>query len=193
MKLRRTRLPGVVVIEPAVHGDARGWFYESWNKARYAEHGLAFDVAQSNLSRSARGVLRGLHYQWPNPQGKLVSVLEGEVFDVAVDIRRGSPTYGQWEAAVLSAENRRQMWIPEGYAHGFVVTSEHATFSYLCTSVYDRAADAGVRWDDARIGINWPVAEPELSAKDAALPFLHEVAQDRLPHYPGSSLRSAPE
>ena len=183
MKLRRTRLPGVVVIEPAVHGDARGWFFESWNKARYAEHGMAFEVAQSNLSRSARGVLRGLHYQWPNPQGKLVSVLEGEVYDVAVDIRRGSPTYGQWEAAVLSADNRRQMWIPEGYAHGFVVTSEYATFAYLCTTVYDRAADAGIRWNDARLAINWPIAEPELSAKDAALPFLDDVAQDRLPAY----------
>ena len=183
MKLRKTRLPDVVVIEPAVHGDARGWFFESWNKARYAEHGMVFEVAQSNLSRSGRGVLRGLHYQWPNPQGKLVSVLEGEVYDVAVDIRRGSPTYGQWEAAVLSAENRRQMWIPEGYAHGFVVTSEFATFSYLCTAVYDRAADAGIRWNDARLAINWPIAEPELSAKDAALPFLDDVAPERLPAY----------
>lgn len=181
MKVRKTQLPGVVVIEPAVHGDARGFFYEAWNKARFAEHGLGFEVAQSNVSRSARGVLRGLHYQWPNPQGKLVWVLEGEVFDVAVDIRRGSPTFGQWEAAILTGENRKQLWIPEGFAHGFMVTSETATFSYLCTAVYDRAADAGIRWNDARIAVNWPIGEPELSARDAALPFLSDVAPERLP------------
>lgn len=117
-------------------------FYESWNRQRFAEAGLDFEVVQHNVSISARGVLRGLHYQWPNPQGKLVSVLEGEVYDVAVDIRRGSPHFGRWAAVVLNAENRRHFWIPPGFAHGFAVTSERAVFSYLCTAHYDRAADA---------------------------------------------------
>lgn len=181
MKVHKTRLPGVLVIEPAVHGDARGYFFEEWNKARFALHGMDFEVAQSNVSRSAYGVLRGLHYQWPNPQGKLVSVTEGEVYDVAVDIRRGSPTFGRWESAVLNAENRKQMWIPEGFAHGFVVMSEAATFRYLCTATYDREADAGIRWDDAQIAVDWPIREPSLSAKDTALPLLADVAPERLP------------
>ena len=133
--------------------------------------------------RSARGVLRGLHYQWPNPQGKLVSVLEGEVYDVAVDIRRGSPHFGRWTAAVLSAQNKRHFWIPEGFAHGFCVLSEHATFTYQCTALYDRDADAAVRWNDARIGIDWPVSEPLLSDKDQAAPFLDDVAPDKMPAY----------
>ena len=127
--------------------------------------------------------MRGLHYQWPNPQGKLVSVLEGEVYDVVVDIRRGSPHFGKWTAVLLSAENHRQIWIPEGFAHGFAVLSERALFSYLCTTVYDKAADAGVRWNDAAIGVDWPVSDPILSAKDAVAPFLDEVASDRLPVY----------
>lgn len=183
MKVTHLAIPGLAVIEPQVFGDARGFFYEAWNQARYAEHGIVFDVVQSNLSRSARGVLRGLHYQWPNPQGKLVSVLEGEVWDVAVDIRRGSPTYGRWEAVVLNADNKRQFWIPEGFAHGFVATSEHATFAYLCTAPYDKAADAVLRWDDAALAIDWPVTTPSLSDKDARAPFLAEVAPERLPVY----------
>jgi len=128
-------------------------------------------------------VLRGLHYQLPNPQGKLVSVLEGEVFDVAVDIRRGSPTFGKWAAVVLSADNQRQFWIPPGFAHGFAVTSEHALFHYFCSAPYDAAADKGIRWDDPAVAIDWPVAAPELSAKDRAAPLLGEVAQERLPVY----------
>lgn len=183
MKVLDTTLPGVKLIEPDVFGDARGFFFEGWNQARYAAHGLDFNVVQTNLSRSARGVLRGLHYQWPNPQGKLVSVLEGEVYDVAVDIRRGSPTFGQWTAAVLSAENRRQMWVPEGFAHGFVVTSEHALFHYLVTTPYDRACDANLRWNDAALAINWPIAEPSLSDKDAKAPFLADIPEARLPVY----------
>ena len=184
MKLIETGLPGCVVIEPAVFGDERGFFYEGWNAARFAEHGLPTQFVQHNVSRSQRGVLRGLHYQWPhNVQGKLVSVLEGEVYDVAVDIRRGSPTFGQWAAVMLSAGNKRQVWIPEGFAHGFAVVSERAVFSYLCTAVYDKAADAGVRWDDPAIGIDWPVAEPQLSAKDAVAPLLADVAPERLPTY----------
>jgi dTDP-4-dehydrorhamnose 3,5-epimerase len=183
MKVTRTRIPGVLVVEPQVFGDDRGFFYETWNQARYAEHGIGAAFVQSNVSRSARGVLRGLHYQWPNPQGKLVWVGEGEVWDVAVDIRRGSPTYGQWEACVLSAENRRQFWVPEGFAHGFVVLSEFATFSYLCTAPYDRAADAGVRWDDPELAVNWPVGAPTLSDKDARAPLLAEIAAERLPSF----------
>lgn len=184
MKVVETDLPGCVVIEPQVFGDERGWFFESWNRERYAANGLDMQFVQGNVSRSARGVLRGLHYQWPTPQGKLVSVLEGEVWDVAVDIRRGSPTFGRWTAAVLSAENKRQFWIPEGFAHGFVTLSEQALFTYLCTAPYDREADAGIRWDDADLAIDWPVSEPALSPKDASSPFLADVPGDRLPDYP---------
>lgn len=181
MKLIETALPGCLVIEPVVHGDERGFFFESWNAERYAAHGLDMRFVQSNVSSSSRGVLRGLHYQWPRPQGKLVSVLEGEVYDVAVDIRRGSPHFGRWAAVILSGENRRQFWIPEGFAHGFAVLSERAVFSYLCTDVYVREADASVRWDDASIGVDWPLDAPILSAKDTLAPFLDEVAPDRLP------------
>jgi dTDP-4-dehydrorhamnose 3,5-epimerase len=178
-----TALPGVYVIEPVVHGDARGWFFESFHARKYAELGIDTQLLQTNVSRSARGVVRGLHYQWPNPQGKLVSVLEGEVYDVAVDIRRGSPTFGRWEAAMLTAGNHRQLWIPEGFAHGFCVVSEAATFMYQCTALYDPAADSGVRWNDAAIGIDWPVAGPLLSEKDKASPFLADVPADKLPAY----------
>lgn len=183
MKVVETNLPGCVIIEPAVFGDDRGFFFETWNADRYGQLGLPDKFVQSNVSSSARGVLRGLHYQWPNPQGKLVSVLEGEVYDVAVDIRRGSPAFGRWAAVILSAENKRQFWIPEGFAHGFAVLSERAIFSYLCTAQYDKAADAGVRWNDAAIGIDWPIDSPLLSEKDAKAPFLADVAEDRLPIY----------
>ena len=176
-------IEGLCVIEPAVHGDARGYFMETYNEKDMKEAGIDVHFVQDNQSMSTKGVLRGLHYQWPNPQGKLVSVLEGEVYDVAVDIRRGSPTFGQWAAVMLSAENKRQFWIPEGFAHGFAVVSERAVFSYLCTAVYDKAADAGVRWDDPAIGIDWPVTEPQLSAKDAVAPLLADVAPERLPTY----------
>lgn len=183
MKVIETRLPGCKVIEPAVFGDARGFFFESWNAGRFAEQGLPATFVQSNISSSARGVLRGLHYQWPRPQGKLVTVLQGEVYDVAVDIRRGSPTFGQWEALILSAENRRQFWIPEGFAHGFAVLSETALFHYLCTDVYVKEADAALRWNDADIAVDWPVSAPTLSAKDERAPFLKDVDEDRLPVY----------
>jgi dTDP-4-dehydrorhamnose 3,5-epimerase len=183
LKVIETSLPGCVVIEPKAFGDERGFFFEAWNAQRYAEHGLLACFVQSNVSSSVRGVLRGLHYQWPNPQGKLVSVLEGEVYDVAVDIRRSSPTFGHWTAVILSAENKRQFWIPEGFAHGFAVLSERAIFSYLCTAQYDKASDAGVRWDDAAIGIDWPIDSPLLSEKDGKAPFLADVPEDRLPIY----------
>jgi dTDP-4-dehydrorhamnose 3,5-epimerase len=183
MKIIETDLPGCLVLEPQVFGDDRGFFYESFNRDKLRAHGLELSFAQGNVSRSARGVLRGLHYQWPKPQGKFVSVTEGEVWDVAVDIRRGSPTFGRWTAVVLSAENRRHIWIPEGFAHGFCVLSEAATFTYLCTETYDRDADAGIRWNDATLAIDWPLSEPSLSEKDARAPFLDEIAQERLPVY----------
>lgn len=183
MRFIDTGLPGCLLVEPAVHGDSRGFFYESWNRASFAARGLAPVFVQHNVSSSGRGVLRGLHYQWPNPQGKYVGVLKGEVYDVAVDIRRGSPTFGRSTAVILSAANKRHLWIPEGFAHGFAVLSERALFSYLVTAPYDRAADAGIRWNDASLGIDWPVSEPLLSDKDAAAPLLADVAADRLPVY----------
>jgi dTDP-4-dehydrorhamnose 3,5-epimerase len=181
MKVIASDLPGCLVIEPHVFADERGFFYESFNHDKLAAHGLQPAFVQGNVSSSVRGVLRGLHYQWPKPQGKLVSVLEGEVWDIAVDIRRGSPTFGRWTAVVLSAENKRHFWIPEGFAHGFVTLSERALFTYLCTATYDRTADAGIRWDDPALAIDWPVSAPLLSDKDARAPLLGDVPEDRLP------------
>ena len=183
MKVVETALPGALILEPQVFGDARGFFYESYNEAKYRAAGIDVDFVQSNVSRSARGVLRGLHYQWPNPQGKLVSVLEGEVYDVAVDIRRGSPTFGQSVGVMLTADNHRHFWVPEGFAHGFCVLSEFATFTYQCTSLYDPKADAGIRWNDAALGIDWPLSEPMLSDKDGRTPLLEDVPPERLPVY----------
>ena len=183
MKVSATDLPGCLVVEPRVLGDERGHFFESFNHDRLAEHGLQPAFVQGNVSSSVRGVLRGLHYQWPGPQGKYVSVVEGEVWDVAVDIRRGSPTFGRWTAVVLSAENKRHLWIPEGFAHGFVTLSERAVFTYLCTATYDRDADAAIRWNDATLAIDWPVAAPLLSDRDARAPFLGAIAEERLPVY----------
>lgn len=185
MKVIETRLPGCVAIEPDVFGDARGFFYESYNDEKFRAAGLDLRFVQANVSRSAQGVLRGLHYQWPNPQGKLVSVVEGEVFDVAVDIRRGSPTFGQWAGVMLTAENHRHFWVPEGFAHGFVVLSAFATFAYQCTALYDAKADAGVRWNDAAIAIDWPVSAPLLSGKDEKAPLLADIATERLPAWNG--------
>lgn len=183
MNIIQTSLPGCVLIEPRVFEDARGFFYESFNRDALASHGLHPRFVQGNVSRSGAGVLRGLHYQWPKPQGKLVSVIVGEVWDVAVDIRSGSPHFGQWTAAVLSGENKRHLWIPEGFAHGFVVLSESAVFSYLCTETYDAQADAGIRWNDPALAIDWPVASPVVSEKDQRAPFLTNVAEARLPVY----------
>ena len=181
MKTIQTDLPGCLVLEPQVFGDDRGFFYESFNQDKLSAIGLAPGFVQGNVSSSVRGVLRGLHYQWPRPQGKLVSVLEGEVWDVAVDIRRDSPDFGRWTAVVLSAENKRHFWIPEGFAHGFVALSERALFTYLCTATYDRAADAAIRWDDPQLAIDWPVSAPLLSDKDAKAPVLADIAPARLP------------
>jgi len=181
MKVIESDLPGCLVLEPQVFADERGFFYESFNHDKLAAHGLQPNFVQGNVSSSTRGVLRGLHYQWPKPQGKLVSVLEGEVWDVAVDIRRGSPTFGRWTGVVLSGENKRHFWIPEGFAHGFLTLSERALFTYLCTATYDRTADAGIRWDDPALAIDWPASAPLLSDKDVRAPLLGDVPQDRLP------------
>jgi len=185
MKFIDTALPGCTIIEPAVFGDARGAFFENWNAAKFAAAGIHASFVQANVSTSTQGVLRGLHYQWPNPQGKLVQVLEGEVWDVAVDIRRGSPTFGRSTAVVLNPVNRRQLWIPEGFAHGFVVISERAVFSYLCTALYERECDASLRWNDEQLAIDWPVSEPSLSEKDAKAPFLADIPLARLPVFAG--------
>ena len=183
MNVIETDLPGVLILEPRVFGDDRGHFLETWNQDGYAAAGLPPTFVQDNLSYSKPGVLRGLHYQEPHPQGKLVWVVSGEVFDVAVDIRRGSPAFGQWVGVTLSAENARQLWVPEGFAHGFVVTGDHARFAYKCTDRYDRGAEGSIRWNDPTIGIEWPVAAPTLSEKDAAAPPLAEIDEARLPRY----------
>ncbi|HEY6911805.1 MAG TPA: dTDP-4-dehydrorhamnose 3,5-epimerase [Myxococcales bacterium] len=173
MKFIQTGLPGVILVEPDVHRDARGFFLETFHAARYREGGIAGDFVQDNHSRSQRGTLRGLHAQLRSPQGKLVRAVRGEIFDVAVDIRPGSPTFGQHVAARLSEENFHQLFVPEGFAHGFCVLSEVAEVEYKCTAFYDRADEFGIRWDSA--GIEWPLRDPLLSPKDAALPSLDEV------------------
>ena len=156
---------------------------ETWHQEKYAALGLPPRFVQDNLSRSAKGVLRGLHYQHPQAQGKLVYVLEGEVFDVAVDIRAGSPTFGRHVSASLSADNKRQMYVPPGFAHGFCVISDSALFAYKCTDFYNAKTDGGVRWDDPTLGIDWPVTKPSLSDKDRVAPLLKEVPSERLPPY----------
>lgn len=185
MKVEETALEGVLVIEPVVHGDGRGFFMESWQSGPYAEIGLPAQMVQSNFSRSARGVLRGLHYQYPQPQGKLVSVIEGAIFDVAVDIRFGSPGFGQWVGVELSEVNRRQLYIPEGFAHGFCVLGDNALVHYMCTSAFAPAHDAAVAWDDPDIGVEWPVEPDAVSAKDAAAPRLRDIPSASLPPYTG--------
>ena len=181
MKTIGTGIPDLLVIEPNVYGDARGFFMETWHASRYHAAGLPERFVQSNLSRSGPGVIRGLHYQYPEPQGKLVSVLEGRVFDVAVDIRSDSPTFRQWAGVELSAENHRQFYIPEGFAHGFCVLGESALLSYLCTAEYRSEYDAAVAWDDPDIGIRWPVRDGTLSAKDGEAPRLADIPLDALP------------
>jgi len=186
VKLIETALPGVVIIEPDVHGDARGFFLETFHEARYAAHGIPGPgrrFVQDNHSRSRKGVLRGLHFQVERPQGKLVSVATGAVFDVTVDVRAGSPSFGRWAGVELSEENHRQLWIPPGYAHGFCVLSDVADFQYKCTDFYDPQDEAGVLWSDADIGIDWPVDDVILSARDRLLPELSELSPDRLPRF----------
>lgn len=183
MKVVETKLPGVVIIEPKVFGDSRGFFQETWLRSRYEEIGIKETFVQDNLSFSTRSVLRGLHYQNPNVQGKLVSVVQGEVFDVAVDIRLGSPTFGQWSGVHLSGENHRQLWVPPGFAHGFCVLSDTAYFMYKCTDVYNPLAEGGILWNDPDIGIAWPLQEIILSDKDKVYPRLRELESGWLPIY----------
>jgi len=180
MRFLPTELPGVLLIEPDVHGDARGFFLETWHERKYAEAGIHGPFVQDNHSFSTRGTLRGLHAQHLHPQGKLVRAVEGEMFDVAVDIRRGSPTFSRWVGFVLSGENFRQLWIPPGFAHGFCVLSERVHVEYKCTDFYDAEDELVVAWNDPDIGIEWPIPAPALSAKDARAPRLAEIA-DRLP------------
>ncbi len=166
MRVIDTKLAGVKIIEPRVFGDARGFFLETFQADRYAEAGIASPFVQDNHSRSGQGVLRGLHFQKTKPQGKLVRVVRGEVYDVAVDIRLGSPTFGQWEGVVLSDNNKRQYGLPPGFAHGFVVLSDRADFEYKCTDYYDPGDEGCLLWNAPRVGIDWPIANPLLSAKD---------------------------
>ena len=167
MKVEKTKLDGVLVIKPETFEDTRGFFLESFNKDRYREAGINFDFVQDNHSHSTRGVLRGLHYQKTKPQGKLVRVVRGEVFDVAVDIRNGSKTFGQWEAIMLSEDNKTQFWVPPGFAHGFVVLSETADFEYKCTDYYDSSDENSLLWNDPDLDIDWPIKNPILSRKDS--------------------------
>ncbi|MGH6884595.1 MAG: dTDP-4-dehydrorhamnose 3,5-epimerase [Geminicoccales bacterium] len=176
MNVIETRLPGVLIIEPRVHGDERGFFLETFRQDRYAQEiGISLPFVQDNHSRSRHGALRGLHAQRRHPQGKLVRAARGEVFDVAVDIDPASPTFSQWVSTTLSDSNHRQMWIPPGYAHGFLVLSEAADFEYKCTDYYRQEDEIGVIWNDPDIGIKWPLDNPTVSAKDRTLPVLSEL------------------
>ena len=170
-----TDLTGVLLLEPKVFADARGFFLETYNAARFRDIGIEYAFVQDNHSRSSRGVLRGLHYQEPKPQGKLVRCTRGTLFDVAVDIRVGSPQFGRWFGAELSEENQRMLWIPPGFAHGFCPLTDVADLMYKCTELYDAASDRAIAWNDPQIGIRWPIADPILSAKDAAAPTLHDA------------------
>ena len=178
MKVIETKLQDCVIIEPKVFGDERGFFLETFQAARYAQvAGISLPFVQDNHSRSSKGVLRGLHFQKTKPQGKLVRVVRGEVYDVAVDIRAGSATYGQWEAVILSEENKKQFWVPPGFAHGFVVMSDTADFEYKCTDYYDPSDEGSLLWNDPDLRISWPVASPTLSEKDAQAPVLADLSR----------------
>lgn len=176
-----TGLDGVVIVEPQIHGDERGFFQESWKASSYGRHGLPETFSQANVSRSARGVLRGLHYQYLRPQGKLVSVFEGRIFDVAVDVRPGSASFGQWAGVELSAANHRQLYIPEGFAHGFVVLSQSALFHYHCTAEYSPEHEVSIAWNDPDIAIKWPCEPTAVSGKDREAPFLRDLPSTLLP------------
>jgi len=175
LKVIETALPGVLLLEPKVFGDERGFFMETYNAEVFAAAGIALPFVQDNHSSSRYGVLRGLHYQEPRPQGKLVRCTRGSLFDVAVDIRAGSPHFGKWVAYELSAENKRMLWVPPGFAHGFCVTSDVADLVYKCTELWDARVDHPIRWNDPDIGIDWPVAEPTLSPKDTFAPMLKDA------------------
>jgi dTDP-4-dehydrorhamnose 3,5-epimerase len=180
MKVTRCDIDGLLIIEPRVFGDARGFFLETWNEQRYREAGLDLRFVQDNLSSSRRGTVRGLHFQNPKSQGKLVYVIEGEVFDVAVDLRRRSPTFGRWHGLNLSAENRRQFYVPPGFAHGFAVLSQTALFAYKCSELYSPKDEMTLLWNDPDVGVRWPVAEPVLSEKDKKGSSLRDLPSERL-------------
>jgi dTDP-4-dehydrorhamnose 3,5-epimerase len=184
MKVSETSLPGVLLVEPVVHGDERGFFLETYHRQRYGAAGIDLEFVQDNHSRSRRGTLRGLHAQVEREQGKLLRCVEGEIFDVAVDARRGSPRFGQWVGEVLSAANFRQLWIPPGFLHGFCVLSETAQVEYKCTDLYVPSDEISVAWDDPEIGIDWPIEDPLLSERDRAAGTLAEM-RERLPLYDG--------
>ena len=178
MKFTETSLPGIVKIIPTVHEDERGYFMETWQAERCRAAGIDAEFVQDNVSQSSKGTLRGLHYQLNQSQGKLLRVASGEVFDVAVDLRKSSPQYGQWVGVVLSAENKHQLWVPPGFGHGFLALSDTAEFVYKCTDYYAPEFERSIRWDDPDIGIEWPLPageQPVLSAKDAAAPFLQDA------------------
>ena len=184
MKIVKTNLPGMLHIDPKVFCDARGFFLETYNKERYMQAGFPdVDFIQDNHSRSSKGVLRGLHFQLKNPQGKLVQVATGSVFDVAVDIRVGSPTFGQWYGAVLSEKNHHQLWIPPKFAHGFCVLSDTADFCYKCTDYFRPEDEGGLLWNDPGVGINWPLKSPQLSDKDKVYSKLSGIDSSLLPKY----------
>ena len=184
MEIQRSSvLPEIMLLKPDVFPDARGYFYEGYRMERYRSLGIDRIFVQDNFSYSVRNVIRGLHYQAGRPQGKLVWVLEGEVFDVAVDIRRGSPSFGKWAGHLLSSENHFQLYIPEGFAHGFAVRSEHALVAYKCTASYDGTLERGIRWDDSALNINWEIARPVLSDKDLHFPNLADILVDDLPRF----------
>ena len=181
MQIHPTRLDGLVIIEPKVFTDPRGFFFESYHNHRYRENGIPCSFVQDNQSFSIKNTLRGLHYQYPHGQAKLVSVIKGEVFDVAVDIRRSSPTFAQWEGVHLTERNHLQLFIPEGFAHGFCVLSDDAVFSYKCSDYYTPSAEHGIVWNDPDIGIIWPVKNPLLSEKDSRYPRLTDMSKSDFP------------
>jgi dTDP-4-dehydrorhamnose 3,5-epimerase len=185
MKATALEVPEVLLLELDCFVDPRGWLVESYRLERYAALGISHTFVQDNASSSMRGVLRGLHFQHPRAQAKLVSVVHGEVFDVAVDVRGGSPTFGRWCGALLSEANRRQLLVPPGFAHGFMATSPHAVVIYKCSEYYSPADERCVRWDDPEIGISWPIDVPLLSPKDSVAPRLRDIPVDQLPPYRG--------
>jgi dTDP-4-dehydrorhamnose 3,5-epimerase len=185
MKVTPLQIPEILLVEPKVFGDARGYFVETFQAERYAQAGINARFVQDNLSRSSRGTLRGLHLQYPNAQAKLVYVVEGEVFDVAVDVRVGSPSFGKWTGAHLSARDHRQMYIPPGFAHGFCVKSEYALFAYKCSDIYLPQHEVGVAWNDPALAISWPVSQPTISEKDQRFPSLAQIDPARLPPWKG--------
>jgi dTDP-4-dehydrorhamnose 3,5-epimerase len=183
LRISETKIPGVLIFEPAVFSDDRGFFLETWSRQRYHDAGAAVSFVQDNVSVSKKHTLRGLHYQHPHGQGKLVQVLSGEVLDVAVDIRLGSPTFAQSVSTILSESNHKQMYIPPGFAHAFCVVSDTAIFSYKCTEYYNPSAEGGVIWNDLDLGINWPTDNPVLSTKDIGYPRLRNIPRDSLPRF----------